>query len=57
MLEGFVPFPEEFVKEYRQKGIWADKTLGDEFDEFTAAYADRIAISYQGEQVTYRQLG
>ena len=57
MLEGFVPFPEEFVKKYRQKGIWADKTLGDEFDEFTAGYADRIAISYQGEQVTYRQLG
>jgi 2,3-dihydroxybenzoate-AMP ligase len=57
MLEGFVPFPEEFVKKYRQKGIWTDKTLGDEFDEFTAAYADRIAISYQGEQVTYRQLG
>jgi 2,3-dihydroxybenzoate-AMP ligase len=57
MLKGFVPFPEEFVKKYRQKGIWADKTLGDEFDEFTAAYADRIAISYQGEQVTYRQLG
>ena len=57
MLEGFVPFPEEFVKKYRQKGIWADKTLGDEFDEFTARYADRIAISYLGEQVTYRQLG
>ena len=57
MLEGFVPFPEEFVKKYRQKGIWVDKTLGDEFDEFTARYADRIAISYLGEQVTYRQLG
>ena len=57
MLEGFVPFPEEFVKRYRQKGIWLDKTLGDEFDEFTLKYADRIAISYQGEQVTYRQLG
>ena len=57
MLEGFVPFPEAFVKRYKEKGYWADKTIGDEFDEFTVKYADRVAISFQGEQVTYRAMG
>ena len=57
MLDGFVPFPESFVKMYRDKGYWADKTLGDEFDEFVVRYADRIALSFKGEQVTYREMG
>jgi 2,3-dihydroxybenzoate-AMP ligase len=57
MLDGFVPFPESFVKKYKGKGYWADKTLGEEFDEFVVKYADSIALSFQGQQVTYRQLG
>ncbi len=57
MLDGFVPFPDSFVKKYKEKGYWADKTLGEEFDEFVVKYADRIALSFQGQQVTYRQLG
>lgn len=57
MLDGFVPFPEAFVKKYKEKGHWADKTLGEEFDESVVKYADRIALSFQGEQVTYRRLG
>ena len=57
MLDGFVPFPESFAKEYQEKGIWHNKTLGEEFDDFVETYADRIALSYKGETVTYRQLG
>jgi 2,3-dihydroxybenzoate-AMP ligase len=57
MLEGFVPYPESFVRQYRQKGYWVDKTLGEEFDEFVSRYADRVALSCKGEQVTYRELG
>jgi 2,3-dihydroxybenzoate-AMP ligase len=57
MLDGFVPFPEEFVKRYKEKGYWADKTLGDDFDQAVDQFGDRTAISFQGEQVTYRQLG
>lgn len=56
-MEGFVPYPEAFIKKYREKGYWADKTLGDEFDEFVDRYADRVALSFEGEQVTYRQMG
>ena len=29
MLEGCVPWPEEFVKLYTQKGYWEDIILGD----------------------------
>jgi 2,3-dihydroxybenzoate-AMP ligase len=57
MLEGFVPYPEAFVKKYREKGYWIDKTLGDEFDEFVSKHGNRIALSCKGEQVTYRELG
>jgi len=57
MLAGFVPYPEPFVKIYKQKGYWLDKTLGEEFDEFVDKYSDRVALSFQGEHVTYRQLG
>ena len=57
MLEGFVPFPEEFVKRYKEKGYWIGKTLGEEFDEAVAKYGDRVALTCNGEYVTYRELG
>jgi len=57
MLEGFVPYPESFVKKYRQKGYWVDLTLGEEFDESVRKYGDRVALSCKGECVTYRELG
>ncbi len=31
MLEGFVPFPDEFIKKYRDKGYWVDKSLRQEY--------------------------
>ena len=57
MLEGFVPFPEEFVNKYKAKGYWIDKTLGEEFDEAVAKFGDRVALACNGEYVTYRELG
>ena len=57
MLEGFVPFPEEFIKKYKAKGYWIDKTLGEEFDEAVAKFGDRVALACNGEYVTYRELG
>lgn len=56
MVEGSVPYPEEFVKRYKEKGYWRDKTLGDEFDEFAKKYRERIALSYNGEHVTYGEM-
>jgi 2,3-dihydroxybenzoate-AMP ligase len=57
MLEGCVPFPEAFVKRYKEKGYWVDKTIGQEFDEFVGKYADRVALACNGEHVSYRELG
>jgi len=57
MLEGFVPFPEIFVKKYKAKGYWIDKTLGEEFDEFVNKYSDRVALAFKGEYVSYREMG
>ena len=57
MLEGFVPYPDEFVKRYREKGYWIDKTIAEELDESVVKYADRIALAWEGQHVTYRELG
>lgn len=57
MLEGFVPYPEKFVKKYKEKGYWIDKTLGEEFDEFVNHYGDRVALAFNGEYVSYREMG
>ncbi len=57
MLEGFVSYPDAFVKLYREKGLWVDKTIGEELDEAVAGYADRTALACEGRHVTYRELG
>jgi 2,3-dihydroxybenzoate-AMP ligase len=56
MVEGSVPYPEEFVKRYKEKGYWLDKTLGEEFDEFAKKYRERIALSLNGQHVTYGEM-
>jgi 2,3-dihydroxybenzoate-AMP ligase len=56
MLEGFVPYPESFVRRYREKGYWVDKTLGEEFDEFVGRYSDRVALAHNGKHVSYREM-
>ena len=57
MLEGFVPYPEEFIRRYREKGLWVDKTIAEELDRAVDAYGDRIALTYGEEHITYRDLG
>jgi 2,3-dihydroxybenzoate-AMP ligase len=56
MLEGFVPYPESFVKKYREKGYWIDKTVGEEFDESVNRHSDRIALAYMGSYISYAQM-
>jgi 2,3-dihydroxybenzoate-AMP ligase len=57
MLEGFVGYPDVFIKLYREKGLWVDKTIGEELDEAVARYGDRTAVACEGRHVTYRELG
>lgn len=53
MLEGFVPFPPEFAKRYREKGYWQDKSLAEEFAAVFRQYADRVAFIDRGKAYTY----
>lgn len=56
MLEGFVPYPEFFVKKYKEKGYWIDKTLGEEFDEWVNRHPQRVALAYRGSYVSYSEM-
>ncbi|HEY1354346.1 MAG TPA: AMP-binding protein [Ktedonobacteraceae bacterium] len=55
-LEGFVPFPPEFVGRYRQAGYWQDRSIASVFDEVCERYAERTALIADGEQIKYRQV-
>lgn len=56
MLEGFVPFPNEFIKKYRDKGYWVDKSLRQEYAERFEKYADKIALVDGETELTYAEL-
>ena len=56
MLDGFVPYPPFFVKKYKEKGYWIDKTLGEEFDEWVNRHSHRIALAYMGSYVSYSEM-
>ena len=56
MLEGFVPFPDEFKEKYRDMGYWVDKPLREEFAERFRIYSDKIAIIDGETELSYSQL-
>jgi 2,3-dihydroxybenzoate-AMP ligase len=56
-MEGCVPWPDEFVKEYKEKGYWEDIPFGEHFDRWVEKYAGRTAIAGKGQSVTYQQMG
>lgn len=55
-LEGFTPFPPEYVARYRAMGYWEDRSLAQFFQDVCTRYADRIALIANGERVSYRQV-
>lgn len=56
MLEGFVPFPEEFAERYRQKGYWQDRTIADVFADICRTHGSRVAVCDARSRVTYAEL-
>jgi 2,3-dihydroxybenzoate-AMP ligase len=56
MLPGVVPFPPEFVAQYRAKGYWEDRSLRDEFQHFCCAYRDRTAVVNGARSASYSEL-
>ena len=57
MLKGYVPWPEELVKEYKAKGYWEDRTIGELMEEAFEGFDERVAIIFEDQKVTYRVLG
>ena len=56
MLEGFVPWPEEDAKRFKQAGYWEDLTLGEHLNRWIEQHADRPALAFNGKEITYRQM-
>ena len=56
MLQGFVPFPSEFAKTYREKGYWCDRSLAQEFDAVYKQFADRVVLIDGDKVFTYTEL-
>lgn len=56
MLEGFVPFPPDYARRYREKGYWQDKSLAQEFRVVFEKYAKRVAIIDRDRSYTYEDV-
>jgi 2,3-dihydroxybenzoate-AMP ligase len=55
-MEGFIPWPDEFAKLYKEKGYWEDKTFGEHLAQWVEAYGDRPALAYRGQDISYNQM-
>jgi 2,3-dihydroxybenzoate-AMP ligase len=55
-MEGFIPWPDEFVRLYKEKGYWEDKTFGEHLAQWVEAYGDRPALAYRGKEISYRAM-
>lgn len=57
MLEGCTPWPEEFVKRYKEEGYWTGQTLGEMLDEAAEKFGPKEAVAGDdGARYTYAQL-
>jgi 2,3-dihydroxybenzoate-AMP ligase len=57
VLDGFIPWPPEFARRYRERGYWRGVTLGDALHESFVASAERLAVVDGERRVTYAELG
>lgn len=55
-LEGFTPYPPEFIARYREAGYWEDRSLADFFAEVCHRFANRVALVARDERITYSEL-
>lgn len=53
MLEGFVGFPPDFARRYRDRGYWQDRSLAQEFAEVFSRFAERTALIDGSRRYTY----
>ena len=56
VMHGFVPFPPDFARRYREAGLWGDRTIADVFREVCDRYADRVAVTDGARVLTYAEV-
>jgi len=56
VLEGVVPWPDDFARLYRERGYWAGVTLGNAFDRSVKLNSGRVAVVDGSRRVSYREL-
>ena len=56
-MKEFIPWPEEFAKEYRAKGYWLDKTISEVLEDCFSRYAAKTALITDDKRTfTYSEL-
>ncbi len=56
MLQGCTPWPEEYVRRYRQQGYWSDITLNEMLLRSAEAAPDRTALVYGYRRMRYAEV-
>ena len=56
MLDGCVPWPEEFAERYRREGYWQGVTLGGLPRAWASQYGDRTALIHDEKRLSYDEL-
>jgi len=56
MLDGFVPFPAEAARTFRERGYWLDRTLAQEFALAFERFAPRTALIDGPRRYTYADI-
>ena len=56
MLEGCVPWPEQFKERYIKNGYWEQTPIGEAFDRIAEFFPDREALVFGDQRFTYYQI-
>ncbi|AXG81628.1 (2,3-dihydroxybenzoyl)adenylate synthase [Streptomyces paludis] len=56
MLEGFVPWPEDIARHYREQGIWRGETLGTVLRRAALTYGDKTVLVHGERRIGYAEL-
>jgi 2,3-dihydroxybenzoate-AMP ligase len=57
MLQGCVPWPEEYARRYRERGYWEGVSISDALARAIALRPDKIALVHGAERIRYAELG
>jgi len=56
MLDGCTPWPEDFARHYRERGLWRPQSLFERLADSVAAAPGRVAIVEGAQRVSYAEL-